>query len=82
MRRDFLRNKRNLLSKEIGVMLSKGQRNEAESAKAEVTVINEELMILENRINVLSEQIKNRMLVIPNIIDPTVPIGKDDTENV
>ncbi len=81
-RRDFLRSKRNSISKEIGILMSTGKREEAELAKTEVTAMANELETLDGRISDLDKQIRKRMLVIPNIIDPTVPIGKDDTENV
>ncbi|WMM26283.1 serine--tRNA ligase [Tissierella sp. MB52-C2] len=81
-RRDYLRSRRNSISKEIGVLMSKGKKDEAELAKADITVMADELAELEREIDDLEVQILRRMLVIPNIIDPTVPIGKDDSENV
>ncbi|MBR6103140.1 MAG: serine--tRNA ligase [Ruminococcus sp.] len=79
---DEYRAKRNKLSKEIGGLMAKGQKEEAEKVKAEVKLLGEELPRLEEREVVLEGEIKKRMMVIPNIIDPSVPIGKDDSENV
>jgi len=79
---DEYRAKRNKLSKEIGGLMAKGQKEEAEKVKAEVKMIGEEMPRLEAREAELEEEIRKRMMVIPNIIDPTVPIGKDDSENV
>ena len=79
---DELRNKRKVMSKQIGGLMAKGQKDEAEKVKAEVTAIGEELEALEKDETVFESQIRERMLVIPNIIDDSVPIGKDDSENV
>ncbi|SDB55889.1 seryl-tRNA synthetase [Ruminococcaceae bacterium FB2012] len=79
---DEYRAKRNKLSKQIGGLMAKGEKEEAEKVKAEVKMIGEEMPKLEAREAELEEEIKKRMMVIPNIIDPTVPIGKDDSENV
>lgn len=79
---DVLRNQRNSISKEIGALLSKGQKEEAEQRKAKVASIAQELTKLKEMEDNLTAQIRERMLVIPNIIDPSVPIGKDDSENV
>ncbi len=81
-RRDYLRSRRNSISKEIGVLISKGKKDEAELAKADIAAIADELSELERKIDNLDIKIRKRMLVIPNIIDPNVPIGKDDSENV
>ena len=81
-RGDVLRNQRNVISKEIGSLLSKGLTEEAAQTKAKVAAIAQELIDLEVLEDRLAAQIHERMLVIPNIIDPTVPIGKDDRENV
>lgn len=81
-RADELRNQRNVKSKLIGGLMAKGQRDEAEKVKAEVTAMAEELAALEVREEELEAKIRERMLVIPNIIDPSVPIGRDDSENV
>jgi len=79
---DNLRNKRKVLSKEIGGLLAKGQKEEAEKVKAQVAEMAEELAALEVKEEELKAEIRKRMLVIPNIIDDSVPIGKDDSENV
>ncbi|HHY28257.1 MAG TPA: serine--tRNA ligase [Desulfitobacterium dehalogenans] len=81
-RRDHLRSRRNSISKEIGVLILKGQKDEAESAKADIIAMADELAELERKIDDLDVKIRKRMLIIPNIMDPTVPIGKDDSENV
>lgn len=79
---DNLRFERNKISKEIGKLMSQGKKAEAEEIKKKVTADSERLSQLEAMEAELSEKIKNIMMVIPNIIDPSVPIGKDDSENV
>ena len=79
---DELRNKRKTMSKQIGALMGKGQKDEAEKVKAEVSGIGEELEALEKKEDELKNAVRERMLVIPNIIDDSVPIGKDDSENV
>ena len=79
---DNLRSQRNKISKQIGGLMAKGEKEEAEKVKAQVGEINNELSTLEVSEDELSQQIRERMLVIPNIIDDSVPIGKDDSENV
>ena len=79
---DYLRSQRNTISKQIGGLMAKGQKEEAEKVKAQVTEMDQELEDLEKKEDSLSAEIKKRMMVIPNIIDPSVPIGKDDSENV
>ena len=79
---DSLRNKRKVISKEIGGLMAKGLKEEAEAKKAEVAAAAEELDKLEVKEEELKAEIRKRMLVIPNIIDDSVPIGKDDSENV
>ena len=79
---DNLRSQRNKISKQIGGLMAKGEKEEAEKVKAQVGGINKELSTLEVSEDELSQQIRERMLVIPNIIDDSVPIGKDDSENV
>lgn len=79
---EYLRSQRNAISKQIGAFMAKGQREEAEQAKKSVSDMAEEMNGLDAEINALSAQIRERMLVIPNIIDSTVPIGKDDSANV
>ena len=81
-RGDYLRGQRNAVSKQIGGFMAKGDKEAAEAAKKQVADIAAELLALEKREEVLQEEIRNRMLVIPNIIDDSVPIGKDDSENV
>lgn len=79
---DELRSLRNSTSKNIGMLLSQGKKEEAEEAKQTVSSIAPQLEELENIQANLSVKIKEIMMVIPNIIDETVPIGKDDSENV
>ena len=79
---DSLRNQRKVLSKEIGGLMKQGKKDEAEATKAKVAQIAEELVQLEALEEQYAEEIKKRMQVIPQIIDPSVPIGKDDSENV
>ncbi len=81
-RGDSLRADRNRISKEIGGLMAKGQKEEAEKAKAQVKKFSDELAQLEQQEEELSEKVKKIMMTIPNIIDPSVPIGKDDSENV
>ena len=81
-RGDQLRSQRNSISKQIGALMGQGKREEAEQTKAQVTAMAKELADLEVLEEELSAKIRERMLVIPNIIDPSVPIGKDDSENV
>ena len=79
---DALRAERNRISKKIGFLMKQGKKDEAEAAKAQVKEMCDEMEALEKREAELAEEIKNRMYVIPNIIDPSVPIGKDDSQNV
>jgi len=79
---DNLRFERNKISKEIGSLMAQGKKAEAEELKKKVTADSERLAQLEAMETELQEKIKKIMLVIPNIIDPSVPIGKDDSENV
>lgn len=79
---DDLRSQRNAISKAIGGMMAKGQKEEAEKAKTQVAEMAKELTELEALEEELTAKIRERMLVIPNIIDDSVPIGKDDSENV
>ena len=81
-RADFLRNQRKVLSKQIGGLMAKGQKEEAEQVKNQVAEMADELAALEKREEELAAEIRKRMLVIPNIIDDSVPVGKDDSENV
>lgn len=79
---DSLRNVRKVRSKEIGGFMAKGMKEEAEKAKAEVTELGDKLAEMEALETKLEGEIKEIMMVIPNIIDDSVPIGKDDSENV
>ncbi len=81
-RADYLRSQRNSISKSIGALMAKGKRDEAEEAKKQVTAMADEMAQLAVKEDELSAEIRKRMLVIPNIIDASVPIGKDDSENV
>ncbi len=79
---DELRQARKEKSKRIGGLMAKGLCDEAEIIKQEVSALGEELGTLEEQENALQSQVRQIMLVIPNIIDDSVPIGKDDSENV
>lgn len=79
---DYLRNQRNVISKQIGGFMAKGDKEAAANAKQQVAEMAKELAELEVKETELQEEIRKRMLVIPNIIDDSVPIGKDDSENV
>lgn len=79
---DTLRGKRNSVSKQIGALMGQGKKEEAEETKAQMTKINQRIAELEVLENELEAKVKERMMQIPNIIDPSVPIGKDDSENV
>ncbi|MBQ7433185.1 MAG: serine--tRNA ligase [Lachnospiraceae bacterium] len=79
---DALRAERKKLSKQIGGLMAKGQKEEAEAVKAQVAEFATRLEELEAQEPQLQERIKTIMMTIPNIIDPSVPIGKDDSENV
>ena len=81
-RGDYLRSQRNVISKQIGGMMAKGDKAGAEEAKRQVAAMAQELADLEVKEGELQSEIRKRMLVIPNIIDDSVPIGKDDSENV
>lgn len=79
---DDLRAERNRVSKQIGMFMAKGQKEEAEKAKATTAEAGKKLAELEAKEQELSAKIREIMLIIPNIIDKSVPIGKDDSENV
>ena len=79
---DNLRANRKKISKNIGGLMAQGKKEEAEALKAEVAKGAERLAELEKKEDELAEKIRDIMLTIPNIIDPSVPIGKDDSENV
>ncbi len=79
---DTLRMERNSISKEIGNLMREGKKNEAENAKSKVNEINSKLENIEKETEEYNNKIKEIMMRIPNIIHESVPIGKDDTENV
>ncbi|MEE1061049.1 MAG: serine--tRNA ligase, partial [Ruminococcus sp.] len=79
---DELRSNRNKISKQIGALMAQGKKEEGMALKDEVTRQAEQLAELEKQEAELSEKVNEIMMIIPNIIDPQVPIGKDDTENV
>ena len=79
---DTLRGERNALSKQIGGLMAQGKKDEAEQVKARAAEMGKEIEELEARETDLEAKIKERMMVIPQMIDPSVPIGKDDSENV
>ena len=81
-RGDELRSKRNAMSKEIGGLMAKGLKDEANAIKAKVQAMADEMKETEVKETELAEKIKEMMMQIPNIIHPTVPVGKDDSENV
>lgn len=81
-RSDYLRSQRNSISKGIGRLTAQGKTDEVEAEKKKVTEMAEEMAELDARMTELNAEIRKRMLVIPNIIDESVPIGKDDSENV
>ena len=79
---DTLRANKNKIAKEIGACMAQGKKEEAEAKKAEVAANSKRLAELEVKEAELKEKVTNIMMTIPNIIDPSVPIGKDDSENV
>ena len=79
---DDLRANRNKLSKQIGQLMGQGKKDEAEKVKAEVNAQAERLSELEEQERTCNEEVTKRMMTIPNIIDPSVPIGPDDSANV
>lgn len=79
---EALRANRNKISKQIGALMAQGKRDEANELKKEVTANSQRLAELEKIENELGEKVKEIMMIIPNIIDPSVPIGRDDSENV
>ncbi|MBQ9196927.1 MAG: serine--tRNA ligase, partial [Clostridia bacterium] len=81
-RADYLRSQRNAISKQIGQLMGQGKRDEAEAAKQQVKDMQDELAQLEVKETEYAEEIKKRMMVIPQIIDSSVPVGKDDSQNV
>lgn len=81
-RAEALRADKNRISKEIGKFMANGQKDDAEKATAQVAEFAKELAELEKQEPIIDEKINKIMMTIPNIIDPSVPIGKDDSENV
>ena len=79
---EALRANRNKISKQIGALMAQGKKEEAEAVKKQVTENAARMAELNEREKVVEEEIRKRMMIIPNIIDPSVPIGKDDSENV
>ena len=79
---EYLRSQRNTISKQIGALMGQGKKDEAEEAKKQVAAMADEMAALDVKEQELTEKVRKIMLVIPNIIDPSVPIGKDDSENV
>ena len=79
---DDLRANKNKISKQIGALMAQGKKDEAEEVKKQVTENANRLNELEKKESELQAKIKEIMMTIPNIIDPSVPIGKDDSENV
>ena len=79
---EALKAERNRASKEIGGLMKQGKKAEAEEAKKRVAADGSRIDELSARVKIVEEEIQNRMMVIPQIIDPSVPIGKDDSENV
>ena len=79
---EALRANRNKISKQIGALMAQGKKEEAEAVKKQVPENAARMAELDEREKVVEEEIRKRMMIIPNIIDPSVPIGKDDSENV
>ena len=79
---EYLRSQRNTISKQIGALMGQGKKDEAEEAKKQVAAMADEMAALDIKEQELTEKVRKIMLVIPNIIDDSVPIGKDDSENV
>ena len=79
---DTLRNERNTISDQIGSLMREGKKEEGLALKEKVTKINDELKTLEEKEDTLSNEIKEKMMKIPNIVASDVPVGKDDSENV
>ena len=79
---DDLRGQRKTISKQIGALMGQGKKEEAEEVKQKVASIAQELEALEEKEDKLRESVKQKMMMIPNMIDESVPIGKDDSENV
>lgn len=79
---ESLRANKNKISKQIGALMAQGKKEEAEEVKKEVAASGAKIDELSAREKEVEEKIKTIMMTIPNIIDPSVPVGKDDSENV
>ena len=79
---EALRSERNKASKEIGRLMGQGKKEEAEAVKAKIAADGDKIDELSAREREVEASLREKMLVIPQIIDPSVPIGKDDSENV
>ena len=79
---DALKADKNKMSNQIGVLMKEKKLEEVEEIKKKIASMTEEITLLEAKQNTLADEIKKRMMVIPNIMDPSVPIGRDDSENV
>ena len=79
---EALRSQRTKLSKQIGALMGQGKKEEAEQIRAESTAIGDKIVMLEKEQEMFQNEIRQRMMTIPNLIDDSVPIGKDDSENV
>ena len=79
---DNLKSEKNKLSSEIGLLMREGKKEEAENIKENISKMNDEISSLESKEEELEKEIKDIMMVIPNIMDESVPVGKDDSENV
>ena len=82
LRGDTLRAEKNDCAKKVGFLMREKKNEEADALKNRVVEINKELEQIENEEAELTPELKKKMMVIPNIIDPSVPVGKDDSENV
>ena len=79
---DELKANKNKLSKSIGVLMKDGKKDEAEQTKKEIADMSSRIAEIDEELPAIQEDIRKKMLVIPQIMDPSVPIGKDDSENV
>ena len=77
-----LRAQKNKISKEIGKLMAQGKKDEAEDVKKKIAADGQKIEDLTKKEREVEEELKKKMMVIPQIIDPSVPIGKDDSENV
>ena len=79
---EALRAEKNKISKQIGALMAQGKKEEAEEVKKQVAANGDRIEALSKEEKEVEEKLKKDMMTIPNIIDPSVPIGKDDSENV